>query len=217
MRHNQIFTSEESCGHLRGVTKLLLGGVLKARFQRGQSLIEVIIAATVGILVVTALTFATIFSLRNASFAKNSEQATKLAQEGIERVRTGRDRNAGINNLPNVANCPSIYSWNGDTATSNRNPIWSCRIYATCGNGLNNCYFRFNPNPLYPNNLNYFTSNSSFPPSGAEEIPPMFKRVIILSDDAATFPTQKKVTVIVRWSDFAGAHESKLTTYLRKL
>lgn len=176
------------------------------RHEKGQSLIEVIVAATVGILVVTALTFATIFSLRNASFAKNSEQATKLAQEGIERVRTGRDRNQCINNIPGA----SVKSWNGNNSScAGSGSIWSYQINRNC---IPNCYFNIASTGI----LNYLINGSSVP-TGAESIAPNFKRVVILSDDAATFSTQKKVTVIVQWTDFAGAHESKLTTILRKL
>lgn len=192
-------------------SKLLpaIGTIFPVKSEKGQSLIEVIVAATVGILVVTALTFATIFSLRNANFAKNSEQATKLAQEGIERLRTGRDRNAKIINLVS-SDCSNVSSWNGD-ATGN--PIWDCKIYAICGSGLN-CYFRFSS--VSSNNINFLTSSADFP-SSAENIDPMFKRAIIIADDVASYFSQKTVTVIVRWSDFAGAHESKLSTILGKL
>lgn len=179
--------------------------------EQGQSLIEVIVAATVGILVVTALTFATIFSLRNANFAKNSEQATKLAQEGIERVRTGRDRNAGINNLASSTDCPNVSSWNGDITGSGS--VWSCKIYAVCTGGAN-CYFKFNPSS--PNELNFLISSVNFP-SLAENIPPMFQRAVILSDDLTTYGNQKTVSVIVKWNDFSGVHESRLSTILRKI
>lgn len=178
--------------------------------QTGQTLVEVIVASFVGILVVSALTFATIFSLRNANFAKTSTQATKLAQEGIERVRTGRDRNSSINGLPNVTDCPAVNSWNGDTTGSS---VWGCKIYITCGSG-GDCYFKFNT--AIPNNLDYLTTSTNFPDSATENIPP-FKRAIILSDDSTSYATQKKVTVIVRWTDATGVHESKLTTILRKL
>lgn len=177
--------------------------------ENGQSLAEVIVAATVGILVVAALTFTTIFSLRNANFAKNSAQATKLAQEGMERVRTGRDRNQAINALG------SVTSWNGDS--SGTGAIWSYQINSNCGTAgppPTFCYF----NTTNQGVLNYLTT-ASVMPSLAEPIPPtkpIFHRAVILSDDSS-FATQKTVTVVVTWSDFAGSHESKLTTILRKL
>ncbi|KKQ78266.1 MAG: hypothetical protein US99_C0027G0005 [Candidatus Daviesbacteria bacterium GW2011_GWF2_38_6] len=92
--------------------------------NKGQTLIEVIVVAMVGILVVTALTFAVIFSLRNASFAKNQSQATKLAQEGIERVRGLRDRNGAVD-----------YIRADGSHTGNFNDLWviSFSCPANCG------------------------------------------------------------------------------------
>lgn len=134
--------------------------------QEGNSLLEVLVASTVGVLVVTALTFATIFSIRNARFAQNSAQATKLAQEGLEKVRTQRDRRT-IN-------------------------LWSM----TCPCRLNLS------GTLVEDSADIF-----------EEIPP-FKRQILTEDLRAD---QKKVTSRVIWEDFAGRHESKLTTILGKI
>lgn len=174
------------------------------RHEKGQSLIEVIVAATVGILVVTALTFATIFSLRNAGFSKASAQATKLAQEGIERVRTGRNRNAAITNFRIGENL--ITSWNGDANGSGA--LWDAQINGSC---IPNCYFKIMDQSGV---LNYVGAAATIPP-GAEPVPPQFKRAVILSDDA-NYQNQKKVTVIVTWTDSSGAHESKLTTILGK-
>lgn len=170
---------------------------------QGQSLMEVIVAATVGILVVSALTFATIFSLRNANFAKNSSQATKLAQEGIERVRTGRDRNQCINGL-GVSG--ETYSWNGGNSSCGNpvNPIWSYTISSS--SCTPDCYFNVNSAGVL--------QNIGTTLSLAESIAPNFKRAVILSDDSAD---TKKVTVIVTWNDTTGPHESKLATILGKL
>lgn len=195
------------------MTKLPPRGVLKAQFQRGQSLIEVIVAATVGILVVTALTFATIFSLRNAGFAKNSAQAIKLAQEGIERVRTGRDRGDPISGF--FIGSYIIDSWQDPN-------LWNYSISSSCGS--NNCYFKFNGS-----NFQYFGTGNDIP-SNAED--PLgdgkFKRAVILSDDSSpvalpdgtitsSYKVQKTATVLVRWTDATGSHDSNLSTILRKL
>lgn len=163
--------------------------------EAGQSLIEVMVAVTVGILVVSALTFATIFSLRNASLAKSSAQATKLAQEGLERVRTGRDRSIAITGNFQLAG-QSVSSWDDPD-------LWANSISSSC---TPNCYFNVDSSGV----LQYLT----VPPTA--EITGQFKRVVILSDEAS-FQTEKKVTVVVTWTDFAGSHESRLTTILRRL
>ena len=166
--------------------------------DKGQSLIEVIVAMTVGILVVSALTFATIFSLRNAGFAKASAQATKLAQEGIERVRTGRDRNIAISDFQ--LGTQGITSWDDSD-------LWDNQISSNC---TPNCYFNINSS----GGLKYLTAADSVPLLA--ESNGQFKRVVILSDDAS-FRTEKKVIVVVTWNDFAGTQESRLATILRKL
>jgi hypothetical protein len=176
--------------------------------ESGQTLVEVIVASTVGILVVVALTFATLFSLRNANFSKNSTQATKLAQEGLERVRMGRDRNSSIS-IPGT----SVNSWNGS------GQIWNYQIRASSGcdnpSTSGKCYFSVDSSG---NLTNIGYGATVFPASFAEGVPwykPVFKRVVFLSDDAS-YTTQKTVTVIVKWMDFDGEHESKMVTILSK-
>ncbi|MDO8573979.1 MAG: hypothetical protein Q7R77_04510 [Candidatus Daviesbacteria bacterium] len=184
------------------------------RNNAGSSLMEVIIATTVGILVVTALTFATIFSLRNANFAKNSAQATKLAQQGIEKLRTSRDRNSSIS----IYGTP-VDSWSGS------NPIWNyqIKIAGGCENPSTGgkCYFNLNSVTDNLTNIGFaFVSTTNTPfPSLVEQVSYgnlIFKRAVILSDDAS-YTTQKIATVVVAWVDFSGSHESRLTTVLRKL
>lgn len=183
--------------------------------SKGQTMIELVIVVTVIIIVVVALTFATIASLRNSNFAKNQSQATKLAQEGIERVRVGRDRNQPIVSNGGLG---SVTSWDGDITGAGK--IWDYQIEGNCGNTT------IVPNPVYcylnvdsQGILNYLTASSVFPQL-AEAIPPppsqpLFQRAVILSDDSSTFNARKTVTVVVKWADFAGDHESRLKTILR--
>ena len=175
--------------------------------EKGQSLLELVVVIAVVVIVIGALTFATIASLRNASFSQNQAQATKLAQEGIERVRIGRDRNQLIINLSNVT------SWNGNT--TGVGSIWDYPIYSSCETA-GACYFKITNSS---GALSYLISSTSFPTSGYEDPygDSKFKRAIILSDNANIFRTQKTVTAIVQWSDFSGSHESRLTTILRKV
>lgn len=161
--------------------------------MKGQTLLEVIVTSAVGILVVSALTFAVIFSLRNAGFAKNQAQATKLAQEGIEKVRSFRDRNSVISGFTLGSN--PVDSWEDAD-------MWG-QITGNC----DPCYFKINSSGQFQ-----YAGTSL---SNGEPIPP-FTRAIMLSD-GPNFAVEKNVTAIVQWTDFAGTHESKLTTILRKL
>lgn len=61
--------------------------------EKGQTLVEVVVALGVAVLVIIALVAATTTSVRNAQFAKNQSLATKYAQEGMEKVRALRDQN----------------------------------------------------------------------------------------------------------------------------
>lgn len=202
--------------------KSVVGRRKSLYWQTGQSLTEVIVASVVSILVVAALTYATIFSLRNASFAKNSAQATKLAQEALERVRSARDRSSAIT----IQGVSTVDSW------SNDKPIWNYHISGNCDMPdllpePGYCYFKINSATGALTNIGTF-GQTTFPEALAEGIPsskPVFYRVVLLSDDLNhdkifsndDYQNQKEVTVIVRWKDFAGDHESKLTTILRKL
>lgn len=171
--------------------------------NRGQTLVEVIVVLTVGILIIGALTFAIISSLRNAQLAKNQTQATKLAQEAVEKVRSVRDRGDPIGGNFTIGGT-LIDSWQDPD-------LWNLQVISTCPPPNTNCYFKFGTS-----GFEFITSSSDIP-SSAELVDGRFKRVEILSDDASTFTTQKKLTVIVRWADFAGNHESKLVTILRKI
>lgn len=167
--------------------------------EKGQTLLEVVVVIAVAVIIVGALVFATISSLRNSATAKNQAQATKLAQEGIEKVRAGRDRGSSIG-----GSFPGGSSWLDLV-------LWSTNISSAICNSGNNCYFKLDSS----GNLFYLNVPSPTPPSGGESIG-NFIRYIIISDDA-DFGKWKIATSLVIWSDFAGQHESRITTILRKL
>lgn len=158
------------------------------RRESGQTLLELIVVIAVIVLVVGALVFATISSLRNARLAQNQVQATKLAQEGIEKVRSIRDRDGPVN----YSGTPGATDFNGLYQNS-----FACPI---------NCYFYFN-------SLGILSSGTS---ANSELITP-FQRQFQIEDEGASSSGQKKITSRVTWTDFAGSHESKLTTVLRKI
>lgn len=160
--------------------------------SKGQTMIELIIVMAVVVIVVGALVFATIASLRNAQFAKNQAQATKLAQEGLEKLRSLRDRDtSGVGIWFTAVNC----SLSVPATCPNINP-------SSCPAG--GCYFFFNASSVLTNGTAV----------DAESIPlDDFKRQFFIEGDE----NQKKVTVVVTWTDFAGKHESRLTTIVRRL
>lgn len=186
--------------------------------QSGQSLLELVVVITVIVIVVSALVFATIASLRNATFARNQAQATKLAQEALERVRIGRDRNQAIMSLS-----LSVISWDGDTAGAKK--IWDYPIDGNCSDVKllpvpKYCFFNVTSDGI----LNHLIAYIQIPgqpvlPINSESVG-QFKRAVSLYDDTdapdVTYQNQKTVTVIVTWTDFSGSHESRLTTILRK-
>lgn len=192
--------------------------------EKGQTLMELVVVISVMVVVVGALTFATIASIRNASFAQNQLQATKLAQEGIERVRSGRDRNQPVT-IPGT----SVTSWNSDLADPGS--IWNYPISGTSSeceteqpNLSGKCYFNISTTGQLQN-IGF--SRTTFP-DNAESIPqdkPLFKRAITLSDDLNEngnyidddYQNAKRATAIVKWTDFSGFHESRLTTILRRI
>lgn len=163
--------------------------------EKGQSLIELIVSLTIAILVLGSLTFAILTSLRNAQFAKNQAQATKLAQEGLEKVRSLRDRDG------------SVYYPYGPPLeiiiADNFNDLWNTTH--SCSSGDTSCFFYLDPNNGV---LTWGTLTTDV--SGG------FRRQILLEDeDDGT--KKKKVTAIVTWGDASGEHESRLTTILRRI
>lgn len=176
--------------------------------ESGQSLIELVVVIAMTVLIVTALTIAAIASLRNTDLAKSQVQATKLAQEGLERVRQARDMNGLIAGLGGP---DPIISWDGNAAGNGA--LWDHDIRAACDDTASPpvyCFFKLQG----PNGLKFISSSATFPydlPT-IEEIG-NFQRAIILEDSS---PTKKLVISVVQWRDYSGLHESRLSTYLGK-
>jgi type II secretory pathway pseudopilin PulG len=164
--------------------------------QTGQTLVEVIVVITVGIIVIGSLVFATISSTRNTDLAKRQSQATKLAQEAIEKVRTARDRDEAISTSfgSAVAKFSDLYTINTKTSCGTTTP----------------CYFIFSSSGV----LTQQTIDIS------ESLNNGFSRQVQITDNGDTAPNytlEKRVSVLIKWTDFSGDHQSKITTILRKL
>ena len=64
----------------------------KRNLQAGQSIIEATISVGVVALIIVALVSVVTLSIRNAVFSKNKSLATKYVNEGLEAVRSIRER-----------------------------------------------------------------------------------------------------------------------------
>lgn len=64
----------------------------KKNNQEGQSIIEAIVAVTVVTMIIIALVSAVTVSISSSTFAKNKSLANKFVNQGIEAVRSIRDR-----------------------------------------------------------------------------------------------------------------------------
>jgi type II secretory pathway pseudopilin PulG len=179
--------------------------------QQGQTLIEVLIALTVGVLILGALVIATIVSIRNAQFSQNQLQATKFAQEGIDLVRTIRNRNLKVESAsPPFSTFIDLWTYSPGFGSCGYVKLGSCTNNAFLG------YFKIVPDAFNPTGKlirgNTITEVS-------ETVGGQFSRFILIEDQSSpvnTRETEKKITVIVRWKDTSGNHESNIQTILTR-
>ncbi len=79
--------------------------------QKGSTLIESILALTFAVVIITAVVIAVTTSLSNSTFTKNQNQATQLAQEGLDIARYMKTSDyVAFSRLPNsVADVGPFY------------------------------------------------------------------------------------------------------------
>lgn len=158
----------------------------------GQTLIELIVVVAVGTIIISALTFAAIYTLRNAQFAKNQSQSTKLSQEGVEQIRSIRDRDQAGSISGFTCNSTAVTTFSG---------LWSCNLSGPCAGGI--CYFTLSNNTLVYGSVNSF-----------EDLGNGLTRQVQLKN-GFSYDKEKEVTVLVRWNDISGVHDSRITSVLR--
>lgn len=61
------------------------------KYEKGQSLFEVVLALAVAALIIISIVALATISIRNANFSRNQSLATRYAQEAIEWLRGQRD------------------------------------------------------------------------------------------------------------------------------
>lgn len=167
--------------------------------ESGQSLVEVLVALVVATVVIVALIVTVLTGLKNSQFAQKQSQATRVAQDALDKIKTIRDRNGTI-----------VYdSSNYDFLTPpSLSSIFTVNLSAPVAcNGA--CYYRL----LWDGGTSQWTLDQLTVDPKSESLSEGLTRQILISDDAS-FGTQKYITVKVIWSDSSGEHESNLQTIL---
>lgn len=166
---------------------------MKQKFkEEGQTLIETLAAIALATVVIVAMVSLGIASQRNANFSRNTLLATKFSQEGAEAVRSIRDDGS----RSAISSCFGNTTWDS---------FWSGQVLSLCGGTLFSLSF--------DSSLNKWNLAKNSTP---EVIQTIFKRQVDISDAAATYDSEKTVTVTVWWEDASGRHESKLIEKLTK-
>ncbi|MBI2011561.1 hypothetical protein HYS91_02215 [Candidatus Daviesbacteria bacterium] len=161
--------------------------------NKGQSLLEITIALGVAVLVITALTVTTLIGLRNSQFSQNQVQATKLAQEGLEKIKQMRNRNTYI-----CSEDGTNYSWKIDEAPT-------ANIWQNLPVGTSSAYY------FIPTQGNCELKNALN--TSETQLSGIFHRKIFVENINGE-QMQKKFTAQVYWDDPSGSHKSELITIL---
>ncbi len=182
--------------------------------QSGQSLLEITITVGISAMIITALVMTTLLGLRNSQLAQNQTQATKLAQEGLERVRAIRNNDNNANGMTTtIGPTAGVYHWYGTT-----NPVWVIDIFGNVNNPGNICkvtncqWFFSSACQSAPANCTLITSIVGRETLNVNN----FTRSVLIEDvdQPSKNPNQKRVSSIVTWNDASGTHQSQLSTYL---
>lgn len=106
----------------------------------GQTLIEVLIAISLSVIIITSMTIAVTTAINNADFSKNQNLATQFAQEGMEIIKQQQDVNYQALNALNgryclAQTCSAIVSGTGSCGS---NPGGTS---TNCTTNINNNFF----------------------------------------------------------------------------
>lgn len=158
-----------------------------ANGQRGQSLLEVIVALVIGLIVISAFVSLGVISVRNASVSKNQANATQLATEGIEAVI-------------------AIQNTNGVVGSGRWQDIFAQSFPCSSGD-IVNPQVSCNGDFILNTNVPSLTTGTNF------AIQPPFSRKIRITDSSSNI---KNVTSIVWWTDSQGTHKSVIARKIGK-
>lgn len=162
--------------------------------QSGQALLEIAITIGIAAIIIAALAITTIISLRNSQFAQNQVQATKLAQAGLETVRSIKNRNL-----------PVCFSDTDQRRWLSSPKVWDHQ-FGEQADECNNCLFKITPTS---------TSCQLTSARNNQDLESLqngkFSRQIIIKGNLTG---SKQIISRVYWTDFSGDHSSELITFL---
>src|SRR3990170_4297041 len=101
--------------------------------DKGQTLIEMLIAIAVGTLIVASILGLATRASRNANLARTSGQASKLAQQGMEIARHIRSVDEPILNPPAFCTAPCIWTELYDSDLTDPTPFVLVKPGGGCG------------------------------------------------------------------------------------
>lgn len=175
--------------------------------QTGQTLIELIISVALILIIITGVTILTVRGLQNSQFSRNQVQATKLAQEGIEKLRTIRD------------NKYTVCGWAANVNAVAPEGLWSAACPSGCRYTIEQAVGSCNgvtTSSLWIKFTAATTVYESVQVGGVT-----FKRSVTINNgiDLAgnSNSNVKNIDVIVSWTDSSGTHDSKVSTVLSKI
>lgn len=174
--------------------------------QSGQSLLEITITLGICVVIIVALTITTIQGLQSSQFSQNQVQATKYAQEGLEKIRLLKISNTKIS-IRELGG--SDFYWFKTTPTT---PIiWDAVLPSPASEDQRSLATMFRlPDGCIgvqcsPTNL------LSYSDPGESLLSGRFHRVIYIENYQSN---GLKITAKVTWTDVSGSHESHLVTIL---
>ncbi len=170
--------------------------------QKGQGLLEVLAALTIAMIVLTALSVASINSVRNATFSKNQTIANAYARQAMESVRAYRDINPSTFFSSKGTSGGTCYYINQSLFTSNPTADWLLPNASGDTAPCTNITTQVDPNENLANGF--------------------IRKIMIDNSATSTCPSaagasagSKCATVVVYvfWQDASGSHSSTLTSY----
>lgn len=169
-------------------------------------------------IVVGAIAIVSISSMQNTQYSKNQIQATKLAQQNMELVRSIKESNYGvclnsdiIQNPPPNTTCSSWEDvWGITFGAFSETPTPHCATVDCTFTVIYGCNIRTanGGTESKPICLNYSSSKTAAGSNLSN-----LTSLIIIEDEATG---QKKVTSRAYWSDTTGEHLSNLITIFSK-